>query len=96
MFGSFIAERKPLGYQQRTVSTTAVELTIPSGASRAFIRVSAQPIRYRDDGVNPTATVGMPKVANNEFELVGKSLHAARFIRTGGSDSILEVLYYGA
>lgn len=96
MNGSFIAERKPLGYEQLTVSTTAVALTVPAGASRALVRVAAQPIRYRDDGVAPTATVGFPQAANNEFQLVGKSLHSARFIRSGGTNASIDVLYYGA
>lgn len=96
MNGQFNVERRPKGYQQLTVSTSAVGLTVPSGASRAVIRVEAQPLRFRDDGANPTSTVGFPKVATNEFELYGNSMRAARFIRSGGTDAVLEVLYYAA
>lgn len=96
MNGSFNVERRPKGYQQLVVSSTAVGLTVPAGASRAVIRCEAQPIRFRDDGTNPTSSVGFPKVATNEFELFGNAMRAARFIRSGASDATLEVLYYAA
>ena len=65
--GTYKLERKPKGYQQLTVSTTAVALTVPVGATRAVVKVIAQPVRYRNDGTAPTSTVGFPLVANEIF-----------------------------
>lgn len=53
-----------LGYCQLSV-TTAVSIStcsggIPAGAFYAFIVPETNAIRIRDDGTNPTTTVGMP------------------------------------
>lgn len=89
------AFRKPAGYQQLTVSTTAVGLTVPSGAGRAVIVVEAQPIRYRDDGTAPTASVGMLCAAALRFDIESReSLLAFRAIRQGGVDAVLSISYY--
>lgn len=86
---------KPRGYQQITVSTTAVGLTVPAGASRAIVVVEAQPIRYRDDGTDPTSSVGMLCQANLRFELESQaSMLAFKAIRQGASDATLSVSYY--
>lgn len=86
---------KPVGYQQITVSTTAVGLTVPAGASRAVAVVEAQPLRYRDDGTNPTATVGMLCQANLRFEIESRDqMLAFKAIRQGGTDAVLSVSYY--
>lgn len=87
---------KPIGYRQVTVSTTAVAIpTIPAGATRAVVVVEAQPLRYRDDGTNPTASVGMLCVAATRFELESRaSILAFKAIRSGGTDSVLSVSFY--
>ena len=55
--------RVPCGYTQTTV-TTVQTLAIPaacgSNPSLVVIKAETQAVRYRDDGVAPTATVGMP------------------------------------
>lgn len=94
--GTFTSHHRPKGYQQLTVSSTAVGLTVPGGASMALIKVIGQPVRYRDDGTDPDTDTGYPKVANDEFVLTGDSLKAAKFIRDDASDATLEVLYYAA
>src|SRR6202035_5361473 len=45
----------PLGYQQITAATlvAATGLTVPSGASIAFVSVDTAPVRWRDDGTAP-------------------------------------------
>lgn len=58
----------PSGYQQLTV-TSAVGLTAPSGTNRAIVQAETGDIRYRDDGTNPTTSVGMYLVAGNYVEL---------------------------
>jgi len=86
---------KPCGYQQLTVADTAVGLTVPPGASRAVLTVQDQPLRWRDDGTVPTASVGMPVVAAVTFELNSKaSLNAFRAIRSTGSSAVLNISYY--
>jgi hypothetical protein len=49
-----------LGYQQITSLSSAQSLTVPRGATLAVIVPEVQPVRWRDDGVAPTGSVGMP------------------------------------
>lgn len=95
---SFRAERKPEGYGQVTVSTTALALpSIPTKASYAIVNISDQPVRYRDDGTDPTASVGMPVVADETIVLVSpQQIRNFRVIRSGGTDAELNVSYYSA
>lgn len=87
---------KPLGYQQITVSTTAVALTVPANAVRAVLVVEDQPLRWRDDGTDPTASAGFLVKADVVFELHGTlSLNAFKAIRDDSSDAVLSVSYYG-
>lgn len=65
---TFQAPLISLGYCQLSV-TTAVPIStcpggIPSGAFYAFIVPETNAIRVRDDGTNPTTTVGMPVGTN--------------------------------
>lgn len=50
---------KPVGYQQISGAAAATALTVPEGATRALIDVEDNSVRWRDDGTNPTTTVGM-------------------------------------
>lgn len=94
---TYTAEKNPKGYQQITVSTTAVGLTVPDGATRAVLGIEAQPLRYRTDGTNPTASVGMLQAASTFVELSGAdTLANFKAIRSGGTDSVLNVSYYGS
>lgn len=50
---------EPAGYVQVTSVSSAVGLgTIPNGVKLTLIQAEAQDVRWRDDGVNPTAAVG--------------------------------------
>jgi hypothetical protein len=57
-----------LGYQQITTLSSATSLTVPDKdvnglscrPSIALITPEGQAVRWRDDNVNPSATVGMP------------------------------------
>jgi hypothetical protein len=84
----------PLGYQQLTSVTTSTALTVPGTATYAIVTVEAQTVRYRDDGVAPTATVGMPLPAQAVLVVGGAAeLAAIRFIQaTAGA--IIDVSYY--
>lgn len=87
--------RVPCGFQQITV-TTVQSLTIPStctNASLAVIKAETQAIRYRDDGVAPTATVGMPiAVTDAPIEYQG-TMSALQFIAET-SGGVVDVLLY--
>jgi hypothetical protein len=92
---TYPAQTKHMGYQQLTVSTTAVALTVPAGATRAVCQVVAQPIRYRMDGTAPTSLIGYPAVATTVIEVNGMdNIKAFRAIRSGGTDATLEILYF--
>lgn len=86
----------PVGYEQLTVPVGAVALaSIPAKASRAIVMVEAQPLRYREDGTAPTSAVGVLCVATTRFELESrKAIQQFRAIRSGGTDSVVSVLYY--
>lgn len=87
----------PLGYQQLAVSNTAVGFTLPATSRPvrvAIVMVEANPIRYRDDGTNPTATVGTLINPNVSVVVCGAAINRFRAIRSG-SDAVLSINYYG-
>jgi len=81
----------PLGYQQLTV-TGVVGLTAPSGSTIAFISVATSGVNYRDDGTNPTSTVGMPVSAGQQLQYSG-ALSSIKFIAQSGTP-VLNISYY--
>jgi hypothetical protein len=81
-----------LGYQQITNLSAAVGLTVPQGATRALIAPLSKDIRWRDDGVAPTASVGMPVTAGTYLSYDG-DLQNIKFIETSASAEI-NVTYY--
>jgi hypothetical protein len=91
--------RTPRGFQQLTVSTTAVALpSVPStpgqAADLAVISLNAtNGLRWRDDGTNPTSSVGMLAAGGSTFEYRG-SLSALRLIREGAADAVANIAYY--
>jgi hypothetical protein len=84
----------PLGYQQIT-SAAAMSFTIPTGATMAFVTVSGNSVRYRDDGTAPTALLGvtLPVTTAGLPFLYQGTLSKIQFIPTTGS-ATLDVLYY--
>lgn len=83
-----------LGYQQITSLTAATALTVPAGTSFALIIPQTQAVRWRDDGTNPTATVGYPLAAGVELRYSASSISRLRFIEQVASAAI-NVSYYG-
>lgn len=81
-----------LGYQQITSLGAATGLTVPAGATLAVIAPLTQSVRWRDDGVNPTASIGMPIAAGAYFSYDG-DLKAIKFIQMTASAE-LNVAYY--
>jgi len=81
-----------LGYQQITSVSSASGLTPPQGATLALIVPETQAIRWRDDGTNPTASVGMPVAAGSYLSYDG-DLNRIKFIEQSASAKI-NVSYY--
>lgn len=81
-----------LGYQQITSLSSASGLTIPQGTTMAVITPESQGVRWRDDGTNPTASVGMPIAAGAYFNYDG-DLNRIKFIEQSASAK-LNVAYY--
>lgn len=89
-----------IGYQQITSLSSATNLTVPmldpTGLNQrptiALITPESQGVRWRDDNVAPTATVGMPLAAGVTLQYDG-DLTKIKFIeQTGGAK--LNISYY--
>lgn len=89
-----------LGYQQITSLSSATGLTVPQydlnglscKPSLAIITCETQGVRWRDDDVAPTATVGMPLAAGVTLQYDG-DLTKIKFIEQTASAK-LNVSYY--
>ncbi len=89
-----------LGYQQITDVSASTALTVPTTDSygnkmqptMAVIVAEGQSVRWRDDGTAPTASVGMPVLANGVLSYDG-DLTRIRFIQTAATAK-LNVSYY--
>lgn len=84
----------PLGFERITGLSSAKGLTIPAGTSLALITPESIPVRWRDDGTDPTAGVGYPLEVGAELQADSAKLPRIKFIETGAS-SVLCVVYYG-
>lgn len=90
---------KCMGYQQIGAGATvaSVGLTVPTGVngnkpSFALIQAEAQDARWRDDGVAPTAAIGMLLPVGVPVVYTG-DLNGIRFInKTAGT--ILNISFY--
>lgn len=83
----------PLGYQQLSTISSATALTIPAGATVAYVTAESGTVRYRDDGTNPTTTVGTPLTQGFTLIYVATPLTAVKFIDTS-TGAVLSVNYY--
>lgn len=84
---------KSLGYVQ-VLAAAATALTIPAGTMLIRIIPEAQAVRWRDDGVAPTAAVGQPLAVGQELIYVGAAMAALQFIEQAASTK-LNVTFYG-
>jgi hypothetical protein len=82
----------PLGFQQITSLAASTGLVVPAGATFATIVPAAQAVSWRDDGVAPTATVGMLLPVGTQLQYSG-NLAAIRFIEAAAS-ATLNISYY--
>ena len=89
-----------IGYQQITSLSSAQSLTVPAtdltGLNQkptfALITPETQTVRWRDDGIAPTASVGMPLAVGVPLQYDG-DLTKIRFIQQSSS-GILNISYY--
>lgn len=88
------ATLEPKGYVQDTTisAATPISAIVPAGASKVLIKVEGQPVRWRDDGVDPTTTIGMLIDVGDEFWYTGQ-VKALRFIETAAS-ATLNLAFY--
>jgi hypothetical protein len=83
---------QPCGYEQIPCNT-AQSLTVPNNARWAIFKAEAQTVRIRDDGTDPTATVGLPLGTSDSLFYSGNLSGVRVIAATAGG--ILNVLYYG-
>lgn len=89
----YLGERS-LGYVQLTSLAAATGLTVPAGTSLILIQAQTQAVRWRDDGVDPTATVGQPLAVGVEMRYTAADSSRLKFIEQAAS-AALNVTFYG-
>ena len=82
-----------VGDEQVTVSTVAIGITAASGAIAAMVTNGAEPVRVRWG--TPTASVGHYLNPYSVLDLFQDDMGDVKFIRVGGSNSIIDVTYFG-
>jgi hypothetical protein len=88
--------RVPLGYQQLTGMSSATGLTVPNGARSVDLTIEVAGVRFRDDGTNPTATVGellQPGVSSLSPLTYFGNLNKLRFIQAAAG-AVLNAAFY--
>lgn len=93
MADRFVADATltPVAYKQ--ISDLSSAVGIPGGQGRvALIQALNQNIRWRDDGTDPTANVGMRLHAGETFFYPG-SLKAIKFIEEAASAEVNVTVY---
>jgi len=98
--GSTVASyRRPLGYQQLTLTGSAQKLTLPTltgGQSVGYVVIQCEGTsagaRWRDDGTAPSATVGMILSTGQELDYSGDPTAIQFIIQTGSP--IINISYY--
>lgn len=83
---------EPIGYEQINDLSSAQALTVPAGADIALIQARDQAVRWRDDGTNPTALIGMVIGDGLDIFYTG-DLDAIRFFEVSAGAE-LNVSYY--
>lgn len=90
-------QRVPNGFEQITGLSSVQQLTVPAGTRLCFIQADGGSVRWRDDGTNPTPTVGMIMTDNSilVYNAAGETnpFTAIRFIEVS-TTSKLNVSYY--
>lgn len=89
-----------VGFETLVVTTSSLSLaSIPTGAIGAILQVesdaSSTAIRFREDGIDPTSSIGKFKNNGDEFELITQqSLQQFRVIKGNSGTTQLNITYY--
>ena len=86
---------KPAGFEQISSLSSATGLNVPTTKPVpriAVVQAISQNVRWRDDGIVPSASVGMQLGAGNDILFTG-DLSAIQFIEEAASAE-LNVAYY--
>jgi hypothetical protein len=85
----------PLGFQSEALTNAAAVAlpAIPAGTIYATVTPSVA-ATYRDDGVAPTSTVGVPMNAGQSYTFSGPQLATIKFIAVGVTAGTLNASYY--
>jgi hypothetical protein len=88
---------RPLGYCQLTSLAAATLLSscsagVPATANAVYLVVESQGVRIRDDGVAPTASVGLPVAAGSGLYYAG-TLSGLQIIQQSASATVNAVFY---
>ena len=85
----------PISFEQISINTAAGLTTIPSNANKAVITVETAGLRYRDDGTNPTSSVGHNMRVGSVIFLNGRNaVLNFKAIKSGTANSKINVDYY--
>lgn len=81
------------GSQEALTVATATALTIPAGATIAWVTVEGQTVRFRCDGTAPTASSGSLLAVGSRTEFRVNGITACKFIQTTAT-ATLDVEYF--
>jgi hypothetical protein len=86
----------PTAYEELSITAS---VTFPTAAlvalcTFAIIKFEKGPARFRDDGTNPTAAVGVPIFNLDQYTFSVASLRKIGFIRSGGTNMVARIRYY--
>ncbi len=95
MQGGFIAERALLQEQLTSLAGATALTNLPAGTSMIMVIPESQAVRWRDDGTDPTAAVGMPLAVGQTLIYTAKQMSQLKFIEQTASAKI-NVAYYAA
>ena len=82
-----------VGDEQVTGSTVAIGITAATGAIAAMVTNGAEAVRVRWG--TPTSSVGHYLNPYSVLDLFQDAMDDVKFIRVGGSDSVIDVTYFG-
>jgi hypothetical protein len=82
-----------VSYTQVTSLAAATALTPPTDATFALVQVQDGVVRYRPDGVDPTASVGMLLYATAPATPFS-TFTGLKFINATGSTALLNIFWY--
>ena len=96
-----VADR-PLGYFQVAAGGADAAITlavacggaVPLGTALVILKPAAQALRYRDDGVAPTAAVGYPIAVAQEAQITSSNIAGAQII-AAVAGAVVDILCYG-